>query len=282
VGTAARSLVAGALAALVALAIAPGTAAADDACVGRDRHGTFAICFDLGNRLRLDASTAGIGGAIELRHRVVIDRDVSWRIEHQMAEVEVALDSGQLGGALYRGRYLRHARDGHVVLPLGLPRKVFLPFDLGAEAEVGHLRWLDADHVELVVIRSAALFELSRADDFGHRAALALVSRWNLLADPHDRAISEHQVAPFSLAAFDLYGESRSGLTRAGLHVEGGALWSTTDHWRRALGGDAIVERVIVALNDRPLSLFATARYDLDDGLSAVAGVRFAPLVGGR
>ena len=36
---------------------------------------------------------------------------------------------------LYSGRYLRHSEDGHLVLPFGRPRKIFLPFDLGAEAE---------------------------------------------------------------------------------------------------------------------------------------------------
>ena len=87
-------------------------------------------------------------------------------------------------------------------------------------------------------------------------------------------------MAPFSLAALDLRVESRNGLTHAGLRAEAGGEWSTEAGWRRRLGAEAEVERVVLAVQDRPLSIFVSGDYEpSDESLSGLVGLRLAPVV---
>ena len=265
-----------AIAAVLLCAVRP--AAADD-CWMSHRHGPYPVCFDPGNRLRLDATTDGLGGAIQLRHTVLVDDpDVSWRLEHQIASVRIAGSS--IRGAAYSGRYVRHSSDGHLVLPFGRPRKIFLPFDIGAEAEVGSLTGSTSGELHVGAIRTAALIELSRASHFRRRVAIGAVARWDLEVDADSRSAREHAVAPFSLAALDLRAESASGLTLAGVRAEAGGVWSTETGWRRWLSAEAEVERVLIAVQDRPVSLFVSGEYQPhEEALSGLVGVRLAPLV---
>ncbi len=221
-GAAARALSAAVAAAAIAL---PAVAAADE-CWVEHKHGPYPICFDPGNRLRLDATTDGLGGAIQLRHVVPgDDPDVTWRLEHDLLDVRATRDL--VRGIAYAGRYVRHSSDGHVVLPFGRPRKLFLPFDLGAEAQVGRLVATSSGDTLLIgAVRTAALLELSRADHFRHRIAIGPAARWDVVVDRESRSAREHTVAPFSLAALDLRFESRNGLTIAGLRAEAGGEWS--------------------------------------------------------
>jgi len=277
------------LAAAVGLTLLlPRTAGADDACWLNHRGGPFPVCFDPGNRLHLDVAATGdegdiqLGGSIQLRHMVAgDDPDVSWRLEHRLAAVHVA--GGAISGQAYSGRYVRHSSDGHVVLPFGRPRKLFLPFDIGAEAEVGSVRGpLSGGPLHIGAVRTVALLELSRASHFRRRFAIGAAARWDLEIEPggEDSGPRAHAVAPFSLAALDLRAESQSGLTIAGLRAEAGGTWSTDVGWRRWVGAEAEVERVFLALQDRPLSIFAVARFEpSDDELTGVIGFRLAPVV---
>lgn len=279
-GAAARAL--GLRCALVALAAVtlPGVAAADEGCWLRNRHGPFPVCFDPGNRLRLDVATGGVGGAVQLRHVVPgDDPDVTWRLEHELASVRATRD--EIHGTVYAGRYVRHSTDGHVVLPFGRPRKLFLPFDLGAEAQVGSVDGRTSDGLlRIGAVRTAALIELSRASDFSRRLAIGAAARWDVEVDTDGFETREHAVAPFTLAAVDLRIEAKNGLTAAGVRAEAGGEWSTDQRWRRRLAGAAEIERVVLAVQDRPLSIFAAAAYEpSDESLSGLIGIRLAPLV---
>jgi hypothetical protein len=271
--------------------------AAADECWVSHRRGPYPVCFDPGNRLRLDAAIGAVagdsaggqdgvldrgelGGAIQLRHVVAADDpDVTWLLEHQIAAVRIGGDA--VRASAYSGRFVRHASDGRLVLPFGRPRNLFLPFDIGAEAEVGSLRGsISGGPLHLGAVRTAAVFDLSRTGDFRRRFALGAAARWDIEVDAGSRSARAHTVAPFSVAAFDLRAESRDGLTAAGLRGEAGAAWSTAVGWRRWVGGEAELERVFLSVQDRPLSVFVSGALEpADESVSGVVGLRIAPLV---
>jgi hypothetical protein len=141
-GTAKASIV------LLAVLMAWPSRAEADECTGLTRSGSpFAICFDVGNRLFIAGGTNGVGGGIRLRHAIEFDDepDLIWKLEHRLVEGSAGGLSERYQGVVYAGRYLRHARDGHLVVPLGVPRKIFLPFDIGAETELGRVKQARAD-----------------------------------------------------------------------------------------------------------------------------------------
>jgi len=263
VGTAAPALVA---AALVAVVAAAGPARAEARCTGVTPDGRrFAACFDLGNRLSLTAGTDGFGGAIAVRHliRFEDDPDLAWKMEHTLADATHAGFADRFTGVLYRGRYIRHARDGHIVLPLfGDTRKVFLPFDIGALTEVGAVRWRPDATATIGVVKTAALIDLARSRDFHSLLAAGPVARWEVSLARHPIALVEHAVAPFTAGLIAWKLESASGLTWGELRVEAGTAWHSRTRWRPELSAEVTVERIVLAINDHPIALVAGARYD--------------------
>jgi hypothetical protein len=278
VGTAAPALVASAV---VALAAAAAPARADNGCTGVTADGgRFATCFDLGNRLSLTAGTDGFGGAIAVRHliRFEDDPDLAWKMEHTVLEATHAGFSDRFSGVLYRGRYIRHARDGHIVVPLfGDARKLFLPFDIGALAEVGAVRWQPDATATIGVIKTTALIDLARSREFRYLLAIGPVARWDVSLTRHPVAIAEHAVAPFTAGLFACKLESASGLTWGELRAEAGVAWHSRAGWKPELGTEATIERIVLAINDRPISLVAGVRHDSPTGETTVRiGVRIA------
>jgi len=278
VGTAAPALVASAL---VTLALATVTARAENRCTGVTADGgRFATCFDLGNRLSLTAGTDGFGGAIALRHRIQFDDDpdLEWKMEHRLLDATHAGFVDRFTGVLYRGRYLRHARDGHIVLPLfGDARKVFVPFDIGALTEIGAVRWRPDTTATVGVVKTAALIDLARSSDFRYLLAIGPVARWDISLTRHPIAIAEHVVAPFTAGLLAAKLESASGLTWGELHVEAGTVWRSRTGWRPDANAEATIERIVLAINERPVSLTAGVKYDsLTGERAAQIGVRIA------
>src|SRR5262249_36129895 len=87
----------------------------------------------------------------------------------------------------------------------------------------------------------------------------------------------EHRVAPLSLAAAGLAYETPSGRFAVSLSGEAGGEWSSRSGWGFAGRARAGVECVILAVNDLPISLFATSAIEGDDrSFPAQAGLRFA------
>jgi hypothetical protein len=281
VGTAAPSLVASAVVAAVALGAAAQAARAENRCTGvTPDGGRFATCFDLGNRLSLTAGTDGFGGAIAVRHliRFEDDPDLEWKMEHTLLEATHAGFSDRFTGVVYRGRFLRHARDGHIVLPLfGDARKLFLPFDIGALAEVGAVRWQPDGAATIGVVRTAALIDLARSRDFHFLVAVGPVAHWDVSLARHPIAIVEHAVAPFTAGLATGRLESASGLTWGELRAEAGVAWHSRAGWTPEVGAEAAIERILLAINDRPISLTAGVRYDSLTGETiARIGIRIA------
>ncbi|MEJ7597111.1 MAG: hypothetical protein WKG01_04305 [Kofleriaceae bacterium] len=267
---------------LVALAVVLGSRTAHaESCTGVTRSGgRFATCFDLGNRASVIASSSGFGVGVDLRHviRFVDEPDLIWKLEHTMADVHHAGYEDRFTGALYRGRFLRHARDGHIVLPLGTPKKIFLPFDIGASADLGIVSWRpDEPTATLGLVKVAALVDLARARGFRRRVAFGAVARWDMTIEREDRRISDHVVAPFSMAIANLRAESASGIYVADLRIEAGTAWRTSSGWTPEAQLEATVERIVLAVNDRPIAMMLGARYETaTEEATARVGARIA------
>jgi len=249
--------------ALVLVGLLGGTAAADP-CTGTSSAGRFALCFDPGNRISITAGSDGLGLTLALRHEVHFDDepDLVWRLEHTFLDATHATLENRFTGTLYRGQFVRHARDGHIVIPLGRPRKVFLPFDVGAFAEVGRVHWTADSLVRLGIVRMAGLIDVARSRSFRTRLAIGPSSRWEVDIQRDMRALGEHHVAPFTTGMASLRLESSNGRLTGDLRAEAGMVWhSGGTGWQAQVGGEAVVERIMLAINDRPIALSLGVRY---------------------
>lgn len=263
------------------LALAASTPARAESCTGiTGNGGRFATCFDLGNRLSLTGGSDGFGGSLALRHVVSFDDepDLVWKMEHQMLDVTYGGFEDRFSGVLYRGRYLRHARDGHIVLPLGrTPKKIFLPFDIGGFAEAGRVEWVPGSTaVKVGVVRTAALFDLSRTRSFRRRIAIGPSARWDIDADRDAMTLTQHTVSPFTTLLANVRLESANGRSLANFELESGSAWhSKGQGWSPELRAEATLERIVVAVNDHPVSLLIGAKYDSQtDEVFAKVGAR--------
>jgi hypothetical protein len=254
------------LAALATFATLAGRAGADP-CTGiSSAGGRFATCFDPGNRLSLTAGSEGFGGELALRQEVHFDDapELEWRLEHQLFEVNHAAREARFTGTLYRGIYTRHARDGHIVIPLGTPKKVFLPFDIGGFAEVGSLSWRPDELPRLGIVKIAGLVDFSRATSFRRRLAIGPAARWSVDIEHAPRELGEHHVAPFSTAIALLRLESLDGRLIGDLHAEAGLVWHSTRGWEPEARAEASLERIMLAINDRPIAVTLGVGYETE------------------
>ena len=282
-GAATRALVVAAL-----VAIGPHVASADE-CTGVTATGDrFATCFDLGNRLSITAdannTTSGFGAGIALRHEITFDDDpdLEWKMEHQILDsaYTLAFDApDRFDGTFYAGRYLRHARDGHVLLPIGggAPKKIFLPFDIGAIFEIGKLDWRHMDPTFTIgVVRVAPLVDLARSRDYKRILAIGPAMHWDMEVDRMFTGITQQRVAPFTEGLVTMRLESNDGLYVAEARVEAGTAWRSDLGWHPEARASADVERILIAIDDRPIALTAGIEYDsVRDETLAKVGLRF-------
>jgi len=251
-----------------------------ESCTGISKRGDrFATCFDLGNRLSVTAGSGGFGLALAVRHEITFDDDpdLEWKMEHVMVEGEhAALDTG-FTATVYRGRFMRHARDGHIVIPLGTPKKVFLPFDIGAIAEVGRVEWQPlAPNITLGVVRTAPLIDFARDLRYRKLFAIGPVAHWDMEVDRDFKGVSQHIVAPFTEGMANVHLESATGLYAAELRLEAGTAWRSDLGWKPEARASAELERIVLAVNDRPIALTFGVRYDsVRAETIAGVGVRF-------
>jgi hypothetical protein len=260
-GTTAPALV------VVALVAYAATARAEP-CTGTSRAGRFALCFDPGNRISVTAGSDGFGAAAAMRHVINFDDepDLVWKLQHVGFDATHAGFADRFTGTVYRAYFMRHARDGHIVLPLGTPKKVFLPFDVGAYAEVGTVTWRDQPTTRIGVVKMAGLIDVSRTRTFRRRIAFGPSARWDVDVMQNPRSITDHFVSPFTTAMANLHLESANGRLIGDLRAEAGMVWSNKTGWEPQAQAEALVERIVLAINDRPISLVLGARYETETG----------------
>jgi hypothetical protein len=261
-------------AALLALALA---AQAGDPCVATDARGrSFAVCFDPGNRIELSAGGAvgdrepHLGGALDLGAAVRWRHDVrtrtgalEWMLDQTFGEGRVLFAGGDAdpraaSALLWRGTFLRHRQSPFVLVPGPRPLRLPFPFDVGLLVEVGGASW-DASHrrdLRLAPLRSALLLDVA-----GHgalrRLAFGPEVSWGVSLLEHAPAV--HEIVPFTAGVLDVRAESRTGLDAASLTVRGGSAVVVSGGSETFLEGTLVLERVVLAVNDRPVALYVSA-----------------------
>jgi hypothetical protein len=246
----------------------------------------FRVRFDPGERLVLGAGAASTDATpgdaapvlelgLHLRSEPpALDRDVYWKRDHEI--LQARLTPARIDGALYRGLYLRHSREGTLTLPLSPPVALSLPFDVGLRTEVGELAG-----PRLGVVHGEALADFLRSPQPGRWLVAGLGARYDvgLGRDAAGALAPDHLVAPMTALALALHGEQRDGLLAGGLRAEGDYRWSSRRGWEPSWRAEAEGEATPLAINDRPLSLYALAVVEGAGGLPrpearAFVGVR--------
>jgi hypothetical protein len=259
-------------AALLALALA---AQAGEPCIRTDARGrTFVVCFDPGNRLELTAG--GVlggrepvrGGASEVgaamrwrRDAVTRSGSVEWVRDMTLGEARARFTSGDTDPRAaavlaWRGTFVRHRASPFVLVPGPRPFRVPFPFDVGLLAEFGGAAW-DASRrreLDVIPVRSALLFDLAARARL-RRLAFGPEVSWAVHVAKGAQPV--HRVVPFSGGVVDALAESADGLLAARLTLRGGSSLSVPGGAETYLEASAGIERVVLAVNDRPVAIYA-------------------------
>ena len=256
-----------------------GRAALPDPCAAVDAKGRpFRACFDPGNRLELSLGGAGglhgpvAGGATDLRlagrwRGDLRSRagDLEWVRDMAFGEARALFTAGDREPAAaralaWRGAFVRHRTSPFLLIPGPRPMRLRFPFDVGLLVEAGGASWERARRreLELAPLRSALLLDLG-----GHgvlrRLALGPEVAWTVRLSETRETV--HGLVPFTAGLLDARAESRDGLSIVALTVRGGSSVALPGGARGFLEALVAVERVVVAVNDRPVALYVEGAY---------------------
>jgi hypothetical protein len=188
---------------------------------------------------------------------------LEWMLDQAFLDGRVLFSGGAgdpraASGTLWRGTFLRHRQEPFLFVPGPRPRRLPFPFDVGLLVEVGGADWdaARARDVRLLPFRSALLLDLAghgllRRLSFGPEVA------WGVEVLEHRAAV--HQIVPFTAGVVDVRAEAPSGLTALSLTVHAGSLVAVPGGAEAFVEGRLDLERVVVAVNDRPVALFVAA-----------------------
>ncbi len=263
--------------ALAANAPAPGAPEAP-ACTVTDSKGrTFRTCFDPGNALDLSAGGAwgrdepALGGATDVRIGFRWRKDVrtrsgglEWLRDMSFLETRALFTAGEAeprgaSALAWRGVFVRHRASPFLFIP-GPRIRLPFPFDVGLLVEAGGATWDSARprDVRLAPIRSALLLDLG-----GHgvlrRLAFGPEVAWTVRVSDTEETV--HGLVPFTSGVVDARAESADGLFAAALTIRGGSSLEVPGGTEGFLEARVSVERVVLAVNDRPLALYAEGAY---------------------
>jgi hypothetical protein len=294
------------LSAAVVLAIglpgASATAAADDAgadWIVRPDGTRFRVRFDPGQRLLLGAAadvraaSAGPARAAPAFEVGLLLRsppppvgwEIAWRPDQEVAHLRLGPGGGGAGmaadGVLYRGLFLRRSRAGTVTLPLSPPVALPLPFDIGLLAEVGRFEGALPAPGTVGIVHGEVVADFWRSARAGCWLLAGVGARYDagLARDDAGQLTADHRIAPMTALSVAAHAQRGDGLIAGGARVEAARRWSSARGWEEALRVEGELEAIPLAVNDRPLSLFAAASGDAAGGLS---GSEWRLVVGAR
>ncbi|MBL8957476.1 MAG: hypothetical protein JNK82_42275 [Myxococcaceae bacterium] len=229
----------------------------------------FETTFDPGRGLELRAGGSALGLApgadFGLSLRLRGDRDsrskagTSWLHAHRlvMADARAGPGQRQLSLAAYEGIARRHVDDGSLLLPTSPPLRLPFPLDLGLYARIARYERRVEDGLgwSLETARVAMLFDPLRSGSgrfhLGFGPSLAHVLR-------HDGAVLHNELTPLTALQLFVSLESDDGLWvfrsagQAGFTFDPAALQTGGTFRAR---GEVTLERVLLAVNDHPVSL---------------------------
>jgi len=248
-------------------------AAAGDPCLVIDEAGrSFPTCFDPGNRVEVAAGVRAArqdhqaGGQALLLSAAWRWRSdlagqagaIEWRRDQALLDAGASLRHGAVEEAralAWRGTLVRRLAEPFILLPGPRPVRLPFPFDVGVSVQAGGLRWERAREreVDLTVLRSTLLLDLARHLGPVRRAAFGPELSYDLWLSRGDRPV--HLLVPFTAAALEVALESADGLWLGGLSARSGAAVRVPGGLAGFASGTLSLERVLVAVNDRPVSL---------------------------
>ncbi|MBK9518420.1 MAG: hypothetical protein IPO09_13930 [Anaeromyxobacter sp.] len=256
----------------LAAALLSALAVAGDPCLVADEAGRPVVaCFDPGNRLELAAGARtadqgpGEGGALELSAAWRWRGDtrdqsgaVSWRRDQLVLDAAAALRGGRVTGAralAWRGAFVRRLAEPFILLPGPRPVRLPFPFDVGMLVEAGGVRWERAREreAEVRLLRSTLLLDLARHLPGVRRAGFGPELAYDLWLSRD--AAPVHLLVPFTGGALDLAAESADGLWVATLAARAGAALRVPGGFAGYASAALGLERVVLAVNDRPIAL---------------------------
>lgn len=245
----------------------------------------FRVRFDPGSRLTLGLFSSVSGDAQEwelslgLSVRRVYewmqdDDRLRWQLDHRFLDGRIRPQvSGpepmpELEAVAYQGSYLRHTEYPYLTLPTDPPKRMYFPFDIGLRAEAGRLELgrdnESRDLIRLGIIRAAVLLDPWRSGREGNSLEIGLGLRYHLdiQGDPDlSQPTVNHRVSPFTDCSIRFRYQDRQGLTVLDLEAHLIPHWASRGGWTTGLEGRASIERVLIAVNDEPVSLVLAADY---------------------
>ncbi len=241
-------------------------------CTQEDAWGDpYPVCFDPGNGLRLGAGVQARDGeaVATLRAGFLVrsgrasrSKGTPWFNAHRFVQAEALLDSERraVSLTLYEASLRRHLEEGFILVPTARPVRIPFPFDLTVALRAGHWerRFWEGPGWTLETGRAALLLDPVRANT--ERISLGIgPAASHVLRRTPDGLV--HELSPFTSLMLDAGYETASGAWA--LRATGLVGWSygfdgATRFRARA---ETSVERLVLALNDRPVWLRVSAAY---------------------
>lgn len=273
------------LAALVALgALLQPTA--EDPCEGRTAEGATArLCMDPAHGLSFSAAGGFLSaqGAADLQaelrlsgQRQAEHKVGTWLQQHRIARVSAQLGPNvqALRATLYELHWRRHMAEPYVSLPTNPPVRLPFPFDIAFDGSVlgFERRSSDGPGWTLETTRGAVLLDVLRSRSNQFHLAFGPALHHVLRSDGVQVV---HEFSPLTGGMVFLHLESDDGLWLLRLRGTLGAAFvvDTQGTAVARLNGRAELdgERVLVAINNQPLSLTLRAQARLGDAGPAMA-----------
>ncbi|MBI3185562.1 MAG: hypothetical protein HYZ28_25770 [Myxococcales bacterium] len=238
-------------------------------CVEEDEQGRqFLVCFDPGNGIELGLSAAERGGLtpaldagllLRTERESVSKEGTLWFNEHRIlsARAEPSEDRPLLEATLYQGVFRRHIAEGFILVPTPRPIRLPFPFDIAIAVTAGRYerRPFEGAGFTLETARAALLLDPVRSPtrrvhlSFGPAISHAV---------RYDGQEAAHELSPLTSGMVDLGLETEDGWWTLRLTGLAGWVFAPGAEGFFRARADAKVERLVLAVNDHPVS--ATAR----------------------
>jgi len=228
----------------------------------------FASCFDAWLGLELGGGVlitpAGVTGAGTAALRFRGERESrtkaesTWFTLHRLGATELRPLDGKFAISVlgYSGLFRRHVREGVLLLPVTPPVRIPFPLDLSlmTDALRYDLRSAEGTDFSLEPLRVSVLFDPLRASTSRFHLALGVTGAWKFA---QQSGVITHELTPFTAATLFFDFESDDGLWLARGVLSGGSSFIAPDTTLSLRArGEVELSRVLIALNDQPISFF--------------------------
>jgi hypothetical protein len=264
----------------------------------------FRVRFDPESRIRLGFSESlGLGGVKDgafaqapevtagvsyrqLESRGVGRDRITWQVDHRFVSgwIHPYRRASQplraFDATLYSVNALRHDEVPSIVLPSSPPMSIAFPFDVGFETQLGQVSVPErlpvstADGARLPLLRigvshAAMILDPWRSGVVGRSFQIAIGARYDI--DVHGAPSLQtpkmlHRVAPMTATSLRFRTQSDDGLWLVDCRAEVVPHWTSESIWKVAAAGSARIERIVLALNDEPITAMLEGGYRLTPG----------------